>query len=258
MGGKYKVARDLLRLAPPSFREFRDPFCGNASLLWFVPTTVKRWINDLNPDVYNIQRYIRDSREFLDAIHEIRASLKTGDDRVRYYWRSKFLLQFGNEFQQTLAYWYLTRVAWGQFVRRERPNIASYSWRHLNCKLPTKPKCEQAHTIIQNVKITQLDYTALLDAPGTNVWVFIDPPYFIDHHCSALYELDMTHDQHVKLAERLRRCTHKFLMTLNWNELTHELYIKPKDFRVDYRDYRYSGVIRKIQPFRKELIVRNY
>ncbi len=48
-GGKARAARDLWSLAPSRVAEYREPFAGNASMLWQIPTNVKRWINDIDP-----------------------------------------------------------------------------------------------------------------------------------------------------------------------------------------------------------------
>lgn len=208
MGGKRKVARDLLSLAPRRYSEFRDIFCANASLLWVVPTTKKRWINDLNPDIVRIHRALQGNPEFIDRVCRLRDTLTTADRLLRHYWQSKFDLLFGSEFEQTVAYWFLSRVAWGQFVRRERPNIASFSWRHYRNGIHpvTRCFCHRARNILQGVRITQGDYSVPLFAPGEDVFLLIDPPYFVDHHCSPLYEKELTLKQHrLRTAQAMRK-----------------------------------------------------
>lgn len=254
-GSKEKAGRDLMSLAPASYCEFRDPFCGNATMLWFVPTDKRRWVNDIDPDV---TRFLRHLKRNPNPIIRKRARLLGVDATTmqREFRLDKFRWMVNNDMA---SYWYLRRVAFGQYVTRYRADICSFGHHHRRNGIQacTPEKVKKAHSILQGVKITTLDYSALLDAPGDDVWVFLDPPYIVNHHSSRLYSHELTLKQHCELAERLRVCKHRFLLTIGYCSLTQDLYCRPC-FNWSFRSYKYGNVPRPRQPDVSELIVTNY
>ncbi|MEM9537872.1 MAG: DNA adenine methylase, partial [Cyanobacteria bacterium P01_E01_bin.42] len=70
-------------------------------------------------------------------------------------------------------------------------------------------------TILKNIKITNLDYEKIIQEPGENVFIFLDPPY-LKATKSRLYgkrgNLHTSFD-HQRFANLLKDCPHQWLIT---------------------------------------------
>ena len=84
----------------------------------------------------------------------------------------------------------------------------------------------------------------VLDAPGDDVILYIDPPYYYPQHGNPIYDWDMSESDHRDLADRLAVCKHRFVLTINICGLTCELYEESGRFEVFRMPYRYSALTR--------------
>ncbi len=73
----------------------------------------------------------------------------------------------------------------------------------------------RAEAVLRGVHITNLDYEEVVSAPGEDVFLFLDPPYYSATQ-SRLYgrrgELHLQFD-HQRFAKVMKECTHKWLLT---------------------------------------------
>lgn len=255
-GSKERAARDLLSLAPLSYREYREPFCGNASMLWFVPTTKARWINDLDRDVHRFMLFLKSGR--VEGLKRLRARMigRDMDAYKREFGLAKLRWVVNDD---AVAYWFLRRLAYGQLVDRKRNDIASfgYCYTRNGVQACTPDRIDHAHRIMQEVRVTHSDYSILLDTPGDEVWCLVDPPYVVSDHARPLYPHDFTLRQHEELAERLKVCKHRFLLTIGFCGLIQDLYCRPC-FNWSFRRYKYQARNKARRPIVEELVVTNY
>lgn len=256
-GGKYKCGRQLVSLAPLDVDEYREPFAGGIGVFWHLPKSIPRWVNDINADVIRFYKSLRDDPTFINRILRAKENLVDADVLKTTFHLSKL------EWMLTgcpLAYLLLNRYAYGQFVKRSRCNVASFAWTHLRNGLQpiTRQSLSWASDMLHDTRITCGQYWKLLDAPGRNVWLFVDPPYHIEDHGQPLYDDAFEIDHHEELRERLLGCKHRFLLTLEKSELSHRLWVRGTDFEIQERRMRYSGVLRKKQTVKMELWISNY
>lgn len=256
-GGKTKAARDLWSLAPSKVAEYREPFAGNASMLWCVPKQIKRWINDIDADVIRYHKAMQSRPNYIDDILALKERYQTADELRHAFNLAKIDWYFYN---CPVAYFMLNRLSFGQMVQRSRNNIATFSFSMMDngFNAITRNRLEKSRQIYQGVNITQGDYWNILDAPGKHVWIMLDPPYLLRESSSAIYEYDFDIKQHEELYERLTACKHKWLMTIGNCGASHRLWIKDGRFNVLNRKYTYSSVKRKKHPNPYELIITNY
>jgi len=274
-GGKGKVAPLLSSLFPVEFDEYREVCAGSAALLAYVPRSVTRWINDTNPDITSVHKYVRDTP---DAAGEIRAmveSLDTQDKRREAFYEAKDKLEHGPD---PLSYLLVDRLAEKAIVCRKRSRRGTRSWLaslderynwgpRYGLNALRAPRVAFWIETLQGVHITTEDYQEALCAPGRGVFCFIDPPYLLGDHAGRLYEYDWSREDHLRLFRLLRDCPHKFLMTLHRSPLTLKLYLRDdfrtpfrrqKGFRVRPRRYRYSLAHHRHETHVTELIIMNY
>jgi DNA adenine methylase len=268
----------LLAALLPDFNEYREVFAGSAAMLPFIPTTARRWINDISPHVSGFHRFVRDHPR---AVSKINALVRqtTADEVAK---RRRFALaakRFDKGIVDPLGYLLLTRHAYSAIVTRRRPEVASYQ-RYCGGnghRIFTTPK-NGIHNIapsrvgfwrqlMQGVEITSDDYERVLFAPGENVALMLDPPYVIRDHASPIYDYPFTDEDHLRLFRLLRDCPHRFLMTIHRSGLTLDLYCsrnfrtpfrRRKGFRVLRSSYSYTIAHQTLNVKATELIVCNY
>lgn len=71
-GGKGRIAGRLVNLSPTFFVEYREVFCGNASMLWHLPTYIHRWINDKSVPLINYFQCLQSHPDFVNRVDELR------------------------------------------------------------------------------------------------------------------------------------------------------------------------------------------
>ena len=112
---------------------------------------------------------------------------------------------------------------------------------------------------MKNWEITNIDYSEVMNAPGDDVFVFLDPPYDIkDFLYGKNREMHKSFD-HERFAEDVYKCPHKFMITYNLNDRLCELY---KDYHLREWKLRYSMAHRgekgTDENVKTELLVTNY
>lgn len=270
-GSKRKAAKTIVSYSP-HYRHYREPFCGNASVAWELVKGKSIWLNDLHPILMKYYHALVSDDNWLaddylalvatiDSEHKMREIFESMKPRYR-------------DHDCPLALLYLSRLALGQMVSKKRRDTCSFGekWYRSGLKPVRRARFDQAREILLagGPQLTCGDYAPLLDTPGDDVWIFVDPPYFIpqsNHHSSPLYEFSFDIDDHLRLCDALKRCSHKCLATVG-NSTFENLLYRAEDFqsphrsrpgfRIVRRHYTYSGVRRSKQPRKYELLVMNY
>lgn len=122
---------------------------------------------------------------------------------------------------------------------------------------------------VKKIEITNLDYSELLTLGGEDVFIFLDPPYKIDHN---LYGNNGDlHEQfsHEKFADDIKKCKHKWVITYN-NNLDIKTYFNNSEYYITEWDlvYTMKSAIRvnenqtksltKLSKQGKELLIKNW
>ncbi len=203
-GSKWNVARKLVSMIPPH-HSYVEPFFGSGAVLFNkLPSDIET-INDLDDDVVNLFRCIRDDAECLAMLAmatpysraEYEASfmgvpltgIQPGDDR--YKKACRFLVQCwqGHGFR-TNGY----KVGWKHdVIGRER----SYTLRDW-CRLP-----EWIIEVAERLKMVQIEQRPALEVMGRfdyeDVFMYLDPPYLLNTRSGEQYKNEMTDADHEEM-----------------------------------------------------------
>ncbi|WP_068493956.1 DNA adenine methylase [Paramagnetospirillum marisnigri] len=211
-GGKHRLARDLVNLAPFNVKEYRELFAGSAAVAFRMARmgrTRKIWINDLDPGIANKWTVVRD-----DPAGLMRVLLSLHD---RFGAGSKELFDLAIQMVDSDD---RTEAAAGFYTRN---HLSMYGANGMSSYAPSHPRdgrglrpihinyIPQFSAWLQGAKITNLDYREVLDAPGAGVMCFIDPPYA--QVGKAMYpfgEADLE-----ELARHVRASSHACLVTVD-------------------------------------------
>ena len=262
-GGKSRVAQLLVSLMP-EFKEYREPFLGGGSV--FLTAKQERpnaryWVNDLYYDLFcfwadardNMPKLVSDTKVIRDAY----LTLEDGGRKLHEKLTEK-IEQYATDsiHAKAVAFFILNRITFSGTSLSGGYSQESFDKRFTASSIE---RLQKIAPVIQGTKLTCSDYSELLHAPGDDVFIFLDPPYYTATK-SALYgkngELHKGFD-HERLAAELKDCPHKWMMTYDNCDYIKELY---KDFNIIPFEFAYG--MRNAVPGNnmtgKEVLITNY
>ena len=226
-GGKSKAVKTILPLIPV-FDEYREPMVGGGSVFFAVKQRYpekKYWINDKNEELYRFWKVCRDNPRCMVA--EIRKWKKEygekEEDGKRLY---KYLVHDAENLtieQKAARYFVLNRITFSGLAETGGYSAGSYLYRFTESSIN---RIYMASKILQGVKITNLDYSEVIQGDGEGVFIFLDPPY-ISKTRYKLYGKDgQLHKNfnHTEFAKNVEKCKHRWLITYDDDEEVNKLF----------------------------------
>lgn len=258
-GGKSKALEQILPNIPAQIGEFREPFVGGGSVFLAIKKLFKGrinqyWINDLNPDVMHFWRALRDlPHELVAQVTQFRDGYREG--RALY----EFLLNEKNmrsDFDRAVRFFIMNRITFSGVM-----DAGGYSQQAFERRF-TASSIERLGTAadyMTGVNITDGDYAPVIHAPGENVLIFLDPPYW-KAVASKLYgargQYHVSFD-HERFADEMRKCSHRWLITLDDSEKIRSLFkfaeIVPWELQYGMNNFKQGSAAKG-----QELFIKNY
>ena len=222
------------------------------------------WINDLYVPLYNFWMQLRDrGQDLSESVREQKEKmLESGTQEEKDKFAKELFNQYATEidtyddFQKAVAFFIMNKCSYSGLTEN---STFSPTAANSNFSLVGADKLAQFSELIKNWKITNIDYSEVMNAPGKDVFVFLDPPYDIkDFLYGKDREMHKSFD-HDRFAEDVYMCPHKFMITYNVNDRLLELY---KDYYLREWKIRYSMAHRgekgTDENVKTELLVTNY
>jgi DNA adenine methylase len=106
----------------------------------------------------------------------------------------------------------LNRISFSGTIESGGYSEASFIGRFTNSSIDRLAALDQC---LINTQITNLDYGHLLDKPGEDVFIFLDPPYLSNRESKLYGKKGNLHTffDHKRFAELMKDCPHKWLIT---------------------------------------------
>jgi DNA adenine methylase len=228
-GGKFYARKLILEHIPPH-THYIEPFAGGASI-FFAKTKVKyNHLNDLDSELINVYKVIRDMPEELvnflikkpDNISPIPANLtekvKIGEPlpaskELHAFFKKEFVPK--DDLERTGRWFYLNRTSYSGIM-----NIQNMYWGYGD-KYSMQPKnwasnIHRSSYKLQNVKLTTLDFEKVIDKAPDGSFLFVDPPYF-NADQNKFYNCIFSKDEHFRLEKALRRNSHRLLIFITYD-----------------------------------------
>jgi DNA adenine methylase len=216
--GHQIYALDILLSLVPEHQTFIEPFCGGASEFFAKEKVEENWLNDIDSELIEAYRIIRDQPESLIAFIK-----KEKNSRECYeYLKAEFVPK--NSFEIAARWFYLNQTSCLETM--------SKSWEY-DSKSSLKPKDWDKRILecsdkLQGVKLTSGDFEDVLTGAPQGAFLYITPPYSI-HHSSdqnKLHKFPFERESHLRLVDSLKRRNDeiKFMLTYNDNQELRELY----------------------------------
>ncbi|MCE5322155.1 DNA adenine methylase [bacterium] len=219
-GGKQLLAKKLLALIP-EHHTYVEPFGGGGSLLLTKDPSPVEVYNDLDGDLVNFFRVLRDPAQFADFYQ--RAWLSPYS-REEYSFCKDHLNDNPDPIERARRFFVLARFsfsgvlgnAFGLGVTSSSRGMAekASAYKNVLCMLPLISER------LSRVEIECYDFRRILkiyDTPET--FFYLDPPYVPSTRKGGSYRCEMTEEDHRDLVELLRHVTGKVMLSGYPNEL---------------------------------------
>jgi DNA adenine methylase len=266
-GGKSKATKTLAPWYPENFKEYREPFIGGGSVAFYTTQAypdVPIWINDLYVPLYNFWIQLRDNGEELsELLKEIKTKVSdfgTQDEKDAahkdLFDKTRVDINTQEGLERAASFFILNKCSFSGLTEN---STFSPTASRSNFSFVGIEKLKKYSKLMKDWKITNIDYSEVMNMPGDDVFVFLDPPYDIkDFLYGKDREMHKSFD-HDLFAENVYKCPHKFMITYNVNERLEELY---KNYELNYWKLRYSMAHRGDKGtddnVKTELLVTNY
>jgi DNA adenine methylase len=204
IGGKSRLRKHVIALLPPHSC-YVEPFAGAAWVLFGKPPSPVEVINDIDQELINFFRVVKEQPEKLIASFEWELVSRAEFKRLATLDLTKL-----DEIQRAHRFYYLIMAGWGGEINYPRFQTsitdAGHGNRLIGALKTLRQRLEPVYQRLRTVIIENLDWQACLDRydrPGTVF--YLDPPY-PGNGCNYLHNM-RDWDAHELLAERLRRAS---------------------------------------------------
>lgn len=214
MGGKSRLAKTVLPLFP-KHTAYIEPFCGGAALFFRKPPAKCEVLNDINGDLMNLYRVVQhhcdefvrqfdcipSSRELFEQwLHAPTAGLTDIQRAVRFYYIKQN--NFGGK-DKAQNYGYA------------RTGASNYRHGKIRARLGL------AHKRLCGVFIENLPWQEVFARyDATESFFYCDPPYYRTSGYGTVFPLA----EYQMLAEIMRTCKGKVLLSINNHEMMREIF----------------------------------
>jgi len=231
-------------------KEYREPFAGGATVFFCKNRAKKNWLNDKDNELMTCYKAMQDP-----VLRERMANEFKEEIATKERWHEVFESTPADDYELAKKYFYLNRTsfsgklvsaAWGYRPKRSLPPERWYE-RILPCG-----------KYLEDVRLTNLDFSEVIRADGEDVLIYVDPPYYLPpKHKHYRHGFDI--EDHERLANELRHCKHNFFLTYDDCPEVRELYKWANITNINFT-YRVdnSAVMKGNRQLGFELIISNY
>ncbi|MDK2410109.1 DNA adenine methylase [Aphanizomenon sp. PH219] len=214
-GGKSRAIKSIAECLPEKFSEFREPFVGGGSVFIYLKQrfpNLKISINDLNPELFLFWHLAKsDLPKLVSEVRQIKENSQDG--KLLFAELAHVNVNTLSDLERAVRFFVLNRITFSGTIESGGFSLESFHKRFTNSSIDRLEKLENILT--QDIQVTNLDYSHLINEPGKEVFIFLDPPY-VKAEKSKLYgkkgDLHTGFD-HQKFASNLKQCPHNWLIT---------------------------------------------
>lgn len=201
-GSKCRIAPWIIEHMPPH-RSYLEPYFGNGAVLFKKPPAKIETVNDLDSDVVNFFRVIRDPEsrgQLLEWLAYTPYARQVYDDTYEKAPQSPVEQAgyFAVRSMQSYGYRICKKVGWKRDVCGREAAYAVRNWNELPENLA------EIAIRLKNVRIENKPALELIkEFDHENILIYADPPYVMSTRQSKQYRYEMTDEDHCELLEVL-------------------------------------------------------
>lgn len=257
-GGKQKAIPQIAQYLPPKFTEFREPFIGGGAVFFHVKNKyphIISWVNDLNAELYYFWHQVQNNLPVLvDSVWKIKKQVTDG--RALFQSLATADTNIMTPLDRAVRFFVLNRITFSGTIESGGYSSTSFQSRFTDSSIDRLAVLDGCFI---NTQITNFDYSKLLNEPGEDVFIFLDPPY-LSNTKSKLYgkrgNLHTCFD-HSRFAKIMSECSHQWLITYDNCEQVRKnfsfAYIYEWELQYGMNNYKQNQADKG-----KELLITNY
>lgn len=214
-GGKSRIAYHIASIISKNdFIQYCEPMVGGGSVFLAVVKLLGKykqyWINDINQSLVAFWLALRDYNDELIAAIQDLVQKSLADPRETFYDLRK--ANCDNIIQEAARFYFLNKASFSGVTLSGGFSISSYRDKLLKSDLSRLRKYKY---LLENVKITSLDFQDVISNLPDKSIIFLDPPYFSNKKSKLYGEEGALHVNfdHDRLKLVLDNTKNKWLMT---------------------------------------------
>ncbi len=213
-GGKQKAIDLISSKFPQKVGEYREPMVGGGSV-YFRARSMRLartyWINDLFEELVSFWKICQNPQlcdQLTNELEILRQSFASADE-IKEYFLAARKEKCDNEFRIAELFFFFNRVTFSGTTRAGGFSSAASIKRFTASSIQ---RLQSLPSALEDTRISQLDFEELISAPGKDVFLFLDPPYYT---ATRLYGKNgsLHNFDHERLSAALRKTRHRFLIT---------------------------------------------
>ncbi len=259
-GGKQKAIQQIAKMLPSQVGEYREPMVGGGSVYLHAKSSGmarRYWINDKFQELAAFWMVSQDEklcRKMVEELTRLHGSFTTGA-QIKSYFQKARLEQPKDKYRQALLFFFFNRVTFSGTTRAGGFSSAASLGRFTESSIIRLASLPEA---LDGTKITNVDYADVIKKPGKDVFLFLDPPYYMSANLygrnGSLHEFD-----HERLAHLLKESGHRFLITYDDCSDVRRLYSKWAKIKTWKLQYGMNNCNHeKLSKIGSELFIYNY
>lgn len=206
---------DNLKKSPVQFH-LVDLFCGSAAIALNYTESSSRTINDLNDDIYNFFRQLRDNPDALITAIEL-------TPHCRKEYESLNLFSITDPIEKARAFFIRTVCSFGNTGALKKYNAWSYTVNDSRYKVSQSvarllSKVENLTGVVEQLRHIQIeckDYKTIISKyDSASTLFYVDPPYVkITRSGNISYKHELTNSEQIELCNILNSIQGKYLLS---------------------------------------------
>lgn len=255
-GGKSRAINTMSKLIP-EFDEYREPFLGGGSLYVYLKQRYpdkKYWINDIYTPLYHFWNEAKNNtNRLLEIVLDWKTKFKEGKQLHKYLQEN--IHSFDN-IHIAAAFFAFNRITFSGTTESGGYSEGAFTGRFTNSSIE---RVKMFSPLLCNTKITNCDYSDIIQNPGKDVFIYLDPPYYSATK-SALYGKNGNLHKsfnHELFADNMKECKHRWLITYDDCEYINDLFSFAHIIKWDLK-YGMRNVTNNSNQTGKELFISNY
>jgi len=211
------------------------------------------WVNDKYTYLYNFWVHLqKDGKKLSDDLVSIKTDNSSEDKAKELFKDAKDKIHKEDSYTQAVLFWVLNKCSYSGLT--ENSSFSATASRQ-NFTIKGARNLVNISNLIGNWKITNLDYSEVMQAEGNNVFLFLDPPYKIGTYLYGSNAELHKNFKHEEFHESCNLCKHDWFVTYNNDDDLKEMY---KDYHQEEFKITYGMKHRPDNKLKKELLVVNY
>ena len=261
-GGKQKAIDQIALVFPKSAREYREPLVGGGSVYLHAKSiglAKEYWINDKFEELASFWKIVQDPatcKRMQRELEKLRSSFNSADEIKEFFLRVREEKP-SSDYRKALLFFFFNRVTFSGTTRAGGFSSSASIRRFTASSIERLGPMPEA---LQGTSITNLDFKDVIQKPGKDVFIFLDPPYYtatkLYGHGGSLHSFD-----HEGLARVLSKSPHRFLITYDDCKEVRELYRWAKHLKIEPWQLQYgmnNCNLKKESKIGAELFISNY